>query len=160
MSTLSRLTDLLRGTPRIDPDELRSYEQAIRPILDHLAGIFVRWRESLELDSPQDELANAASIQRWEAANLIDLLHQVPTPAPLLKAHGELEALALSTARAAQLLSNGYRFHSSNARCDGQALMLTSEQRFQSLCRTLERSGLSVSGAGGVDAPGDASPGS
>jgi hypothetical protein len=147
MSPLQHLTSLLRGRPRIDPAELGRYASAIRPPAERLGGLYARWRRDLEVDSKAEEHANAASIQRWEAAAVRDQLAAVPPPAPLAKLHAELAALADETARAAQLMSNGFRFHNSDARCDGHALMLASEERFASLRRALERQGVSVAPA-------------
>ena len=113
-------------------------------MLSGLAGIYARWRRDLAMDIGADEFANAASIQRWEAAGLMERLRSTPPPPELSRQHGDLAAVAADTARAAQLLSNGYRFHSSRARCDGQALMLAAEQRFATICGALEQRGISV----------------
>ena len=74
-----------------------------------------------------------------------------PPPA-LTRLHAESVALAGDTARAAQLLSTGFRFHNSNSRCDGHALMLASQERFATIRRALERQGISVERAAGDDA--------
>ena len=149
------LTGLFRGRPRVEPEELQRYREAVVPLVEQLGGLYRRWREDLLLDAPEPDLANSASIQRWEAAGLRDRLVVIEPPAALARAHGDLAVLAGDTARAAQLLSNGYRFHSSTARCDGQALMLASEARFGTLSQTLARLGLSVEdGADGDAATG------
>ena len=128
---------------------------------ERLGALYARWRQDLELLSAEPEMANAASIQRWEAAGLLDRSRTVQPPAALLRAHSELRSIIADTARAAQLLSNGYRFHSSRARCDGHALMLASEARFSALCESLAASGLSIARAtGGADAGHDAAGGS
>ena len=152
MAPIERLTGLLRGHARPDPRELERYGSAVTPLAAQLGRLYRRWRTDLELDAPQDDLANSASIQRWEAAGLRERLAAVEPPEGLARLHAELVALTVETARAAQLLSNGYRFHSSSARCDGQALMLESEARFDSLRTSLARAGLSVEPDGGDDA--------
>jgi hypothetical protein len=144
MPPLERLTGFLRGQPRLEPAELERYGAAVRPLAEELGRLYLRWRDGLELDAPQDDLANSASIQRWEAAGLSERLAAVAPPAALARLHAELAALTLDTARAAQLLSNGLRFHSSRARCQGQALMLDAEARFATLRGNLARVGLSV----------------
>jgi hypothetical protein len=148
-----RLTALFRAGPAVSPTELQSYADAVGPLLERLGGLYVRWRQSLELDAQEEVLANAGSIQRWEAAGLRDRLRGVEPPAGLARAHAELILVAANTARASQLFSNGYRFHSSSARCDGHALLLASEERFAALRADLERRGISVRSAGGSAGP-------
>jgi hypothetical protein len=144
MSPFSRLSSLLRGRNRVDPEVLGPYGEAIGPILQQLGRIYPHWRAALEREALEDELANIASIQRWEAAGLAERLQAQQAPAPLARQQAELQSIASHTARAAQLLSNSYRFHHSSTRCDGQALMLDVEERFQALRRTLVEIGLSV----------------
>ena len=160
MSPLNRLSALFRGRARVEPAELDSYGEVVGPVTARLATLYARWRQDLELFSAEPEMANAASIQRWEAAGLLDQLRPVRPPTTLVRAHSELASIIADTARAAQLLSNGYRFHSSRARCDGHSLMLASEARFGALCKSLVASGLGIAsitdGAGaGRDAAGD-----
>jgi hypothetical protein len=142
MSPLHRLTKLFRGRDKASPVELRSYGQVVIPIAGRLENLYTRWRQDLELVSAEDELANAASIRRWEAAGLLDRLRPIQPPPPLTRTHNELEAVITDTARASQLLSNGYRFTSSRARCDGQALMLECQERFEALRRSMQECGV------------------
>jgi hypothetical protein len=144
MSPLSRLSALFRGRARGEPAELEAYGEVVGPVSERLGTLYTRWRQDLELLSAEPEMANAASIQRWEAAGLLDQLQPVQPPPRLVRAHSELKSIIADTARAAQLLSNGYRFHSSRARCDGHALMLASEARFGALRKSLAASGLSI----------------
>jgi hypothetical protein len=155
MLPLRRLSDLLRGRLQSDPAELRAYSEAVRPEIERLDDLFAGWRRALELNSDEDEMANAASIQRWEAAGMIDRLRRIQPPTGLTWAHAELQSLAGDTARASQLLSNGYRFHSSRARCEGQDLMLTAEERIRALVRTLAQNGISVAPGAGDAAASD-----
>jgi hypothetical protein len=145
---LNRLTSLFRARAIVDPDELKNYSDALRPVAERLGALYGRWRQDLELISREDELANAASIQRWEAAGLLDRLRALEPPSSLAREHGVLEALLLETVRASQLLSNGYRFCSSSARCDGHALMLECQERFETLSANLAQSGVSVTNGG------------
>ena len=144
MPPLRHITNLFRGRPAVEPAEADRYGAAVQPLLQDLYELFVRWRQDLELDSPEEGLANAASIQRWQAASIRDQLVAVERPVAFSKLHDDLGTIALDTARAAQLLSNGYRFHSSRARCDGHALMLTAEARLDALLRALADYGVSV----------------
>jgi hypothetical protein len=145
---LNRLSHLFRARATVDPDELKNYSDALRPVAERLGALYGRWRQDLELISREDELANAASIQRWEAAGLLDKLRPLQPPSALARDHAELRTVVLETVRASQLLSNGYRFCSSSARCDGHALMLACQERFETLCANLAQSGISVTNGG------------
>jgi hypothetical protein len=144
MPSLDFVVRLFRAGPKVTPPELNAYGERLAPITGRLRGLYARWRETLEHLSREDELANTASIQRWEAAGLLDELRPIQPPEPLAQAQVELESIVADTARASQLLSNGYRFTSSRARCEGQALMLASEERFQKLCQALSEDGVNV----------------
>ena len=144
MSALRRLLSALRPRPQVPGEELRRYGEALSPLLLQLASLYQDWRRDLELNTGEDELANTTSIQRWEAAGLVDRIQAIEPPEPLTRAHSGLLTAALDTARASRLLSSGYRFHSSNARCDGHALMLEAEARYAELRRELADWGLSV----------------
>jgi hypothetical protein len=144
MRGLRKLNGLFRPRAALSADELQTYADAVGPSIEQLGALYLRWRESLELDAPDEQLANAGSIQRWQAAGLRDSLRRITPPPALARPHADLVAIATSTARASQLLSNGYRFHSSSARCDGHALLLSTEERLAALRAELERRGLSV----------------
>jgi hypothetical protein len=144
MPSLDFVVRLFRAGPKVTPPELNAYGERLAPMTGRLRGLYARWRETLEHLSREDELANTASIQRWEAAGLLDELRPIQPPEPLAQAQVELESIVADTARASQLLSNGYRFTSSRARCEGQALMLASEERFQRLCQALSEDGVNV----------------
>lgn len=158
MPGLDDLSRLFRGRARPEPEALDCYATAVRPLLEQLRSLYQRWHQDLELDAPDDDLANAASIQRWEAAGLRDRLAEIEPPPPLARAHADLLALVTDTVRAAQLLSNGYRFHSSRARCDGQALMLEADERFRPLLQNLEQLGVRFAADADAGAAGRRSP--
>jgi hypothetical protein len=143
----------LRPRPRISGEELRRYGEALSPPLSRLGSLYQAWRRDLALNTGEDELANTSSIQRWEAAGLADQMREIQPPEPLTRTHNALLSAALDTARAARLLSSGYRFHSSSARCDGHALMLDSEARYAELRRELADWGLTVVPDGDGAAP-------
>ena len=144
MFRFSQLTHLFRSSPKIDPGDLEAYATVVTPPLNALSALFDRWRRSLEVDSRDHLLADASSIQRWEAAALRDRLRALTPPAGLRDSHAELISIATTTARASQLLSSGYRFHSSRARCDGHALLLTAEERYAAVRTRLLRHGLVI----------------
>jgi hypothetical protein len=153
MSPLRRLLAALRPRPQIPGEELSRYGEALAPLLSQLGSLYRAWRRDLELNTGEDELANTSSIQRWEAAGLVDRIQAVQPPEPLTRTHSALVTAAQDTTRAARLLSSGYRFHSSSARCDGHALMLETEARYVALRRELADWGLSVPPDGDGAAP-------
>ena len=148
MSALKRLVAALRPRPRIPEEQLALYGESVSPVIRQLGALYQAWRRDLELNAGEDELANSTSIHRWEAAGLIERLAAIEPPAPLGRAHALLASVTEDTARASRLLSSGYRFHSSRARCDGHALMLSAEERYGELCRELTRLGVNVPPAG------------
>jgi hypothetical protein len=144
MRGIRKLNGLFRHRVALSADELQAYAEAVGPLIEQLGALYLRWRQSLELDTSDEELANAGSIQRWQAAGLRNDLRRITPPPALARPHADLVVIATNTARASQLLSNGYRFHSSGARCDGHALLLSTEERFAALRTELERQGFSV----------------
>jgi hypothetical protein len=62
----------------------------------------------------------------------------MPVPRSLSSAHRNLHAHILNCARASQLLANGYRFHKSEAVCDGQALLVEGADALAALVNDLQ----------------------
>ena len=59
-------------------------------------------------------------------------------PRSLAGVHRDVQNAVISAARACQLLANGYRFHKSEAVCDGQALLVDTVQEFGELVAQLQ----------------------
>jgi hypothetical protein len=77
-----------------------------------------------EVESDYARLANAAAVNRWELLRMAHDLEQLEQPRSLSSLHREVHNALIGSARACQLLANGYRFHKSEAVCDGQALLV------------------------------------
>ena len=59
-------------------------------------------------------------------------------PRSLAGVHRDVQNAVINAARACQLLANGYRFHKSEAVCDGQALLVDTVQEFGELVAQLQ----------------------
>jgi hypothetical protein len=112
--------------------------EALR-IASQLRKILDSWSSVREIEPENDRLANAAAVNRWELMRLAQDAEQLQAPRPLSGAHRELCEAVTSSARACQLLANGYRFHKSEAVCDGQALLLDTLASLDRLHQQLQR---------------------
>src|SRR3954467_4161434 len=125
----SALLRLVRRTPPPPPDVLEAYAHEVIPVLDRAEWLYQYWLEQSMLFTDSEKLGNVAAIHRWETATMGRSLERVVPPAVLAGAHESvIDALELAS-RAAQLLSNGSRFHNANAVCEGQAMLTVSRER-------------------------------
>ncbi len=86
--------------------------------------IFDGWVAQREIEPDYARLANTAAVNRWELMRLRKRAERLHAPRGLQRAHEDLLTAVTASARACQLLANGYRFHKSEAICDGQALFV------------------------------------
>ena len=91
---------------------------------DRLRAIFDEWIALREVEPDYARLANAAAVNRWELMRMARDAHQLEPPRSLANVHRDVQNAVVGCARACQLLANGYRFHKSEAVCDGQALLV------------------------------------
>jgi hypothetical protein len=135
-ATLGRL---LRRTPLPQADVLEAYAHEVIPVLDRAEWLYQYWLEQSTLFTDSEKLGNVAAIHRWETATMGRSLERVIPPSVLARAHEDvIDALELAS-RAAQLLSNGSRFHNANAVCEGQAMLSTSRERRLVALRAMRR---------------------
>lgn len=126
---LAALGRLFKRTPPPSPLELAAYAERVLPGLDRAERLCQEWFEQASLFLDNEKLANAAAIHRWETATMSQNLARIVPPAVLAQAHTEAVASLLLASRAAQLLSNGSRFHSASAVCDGQTMLQEARER-------------------------------
>jgi hypothetical protein len=88
--------------------------------------VFNDWLSLREIESDNGELANAAAVNRWALMRLARSAEMLEPPRSWAGIHRDVHTAVLGSARACQLLANGYRGHKSEAVCDGQALLLDS----------------------------------
>lgn len=127
ISTIVALAGLLhlRRSQTIEEQRAeQAYAGEARDAVLHVRQIFDRWVELREVEPDNARLANAAAVNRWDLMRLAAHLEQLSVPRSLAGAHRNLHSHILNCARANQLLANGYRFHKSEAVCDGQALLV------------------------------------
>jgi hypothetical protein len=91
---------------------------------DGLRAMFDAWGSLREIEPDYARLANAAAVNRWRIMRLARTVEQLEPPRSLSNVHREVHNAVIGCARACQLLANGYRFHKSEAVCDGQALLV------------------------------------
>jgi hypothetical protein len=89
-----------------------------------LHAMFDDWGSLREVEPDNARLANAAAVNRWELMRLAREIEQLEAPRSLANIHRDVHNAVVGSARACQLLANGYRFHKSEAVCDGQALLV------------------------------------
>jgi hypothetical protein len=91
---------------------------------DRLQAIFNEWGALREVEPDYARLANAAAVNRWELMRMARDANELEPPRSLSNVHRDVHNAVVGCARACQLLANGYRFHKSEAVCDGQALLV------------------------------------
>jgi hypothetical protein len=116
----------------------RVYRAHVQAIGERVREIFDAWAAQREIERDYARLANSAAVHRWELMRLGKRAERLHPPRIFNRAHTDLEAVVTDCARACQLLANGYRFHKSEAICDGQALFLDTLQELDTLVRAVE----------------------
>jgi hypothetical protein len=114
----------LRPSGDQEQHEQHQYRTEVQQFVTRIQAIFDRWLSLREVESDNGELANAAAVSRWELMRMAGSLEHLCPPRSLAGIHRAVENALLTSARACQLLANGYRGHKAEVVCDGQALLL------------------------------------
>jgi hypothetical protein len=139
LHTLSAIGRFIRRTPPPPAEILEAYAHEVIPVLDRAEWLYAYWLEQSTLFTDGEKLGNVAAIHRWETATMGRSLERVIPPAVLAGAHAQvIDALELAS-RAAQLLSNGSRFHNANAVCEGQSMLAVSRERRLAALKSMRR---------------------
>ena len=139
LHALAAIGRFIRRTPPPPADLLDAYAHEVIPVLDRAEWLYQYWLEQSTLFTDSEKLGNVAAIHRWEIATMGRSLERVIPPAALASAHEQvLDALEMAS-RAAQLLSNGSRFHNANAVCEGHAMLAASRERRLDALRSMRR---------------------
>ncbi|HEX8968340.1 MAG TPA: hypothetical protein VF937_10690 [Chloroflexota bacterium] len=121
---LATFLQLLRPLTLHDQRAQRAYRGELDQMASRLQGVFDAWLALREVAADNVQLANAAAVNRWELMRLARRAEHLEPPRSLANLHRDAHNALMGAARACQLLANGYRFHKSDAVCDGQALLI------------------------------------
>ena len=121
---LATFLQLLRPRSLQEQREQRLYRVHAQQIAGRMRAIFDAWVAIRELEPDNGRLANTAAVNRWELMRLAQEVEALDPPRSLAGVHRDVQNAVVGCARACQLLANGYRFHKSEAVCDGQALLV------------------------------------
>jgi hypothetical protein len=135
---IATFLQLLRPQTLEDQRAQRIYSAHVLAVVAQIRQIFAGWSSTREIEPDYARLANTAAVNRWELMRLASQLEQMQPPRPLSGAHRNVLAAVTSSARACQLLAVGYRFHKSEAICDGQSMLLETVQGLDDLIVQVE----------------------
>jgi hypothetical protein len=135
---LATFLQLLRPRSLQEQREQRLYHAHAQQLAGRMRALFDDWMAIRELEPDNGRLANTAAVNRWELMRLAQELDTLDPPRSLAGVHREVQSAVVNAARACQLLANGYRFHKSEAVCDGQALLVDTVEEFGELVAQLQ----------------------
>jgi hypothetical protein len=121
---LATFLQLIRPTSTDERRAQRLFRGQAQQFSERVHAVFDAWGAVREIEGDYARLANAAAVNRWELMRLAHEAEQLAAPRAMAGAHRDLCEALTNAARACQLLANGYRFHKSEAVCDGQALLV------------------------------------
>jgi hypothetical protein len=121
---LATFLQLLRPETVADQRALRAYRGEVQGVASRLRQLFDEWVATREIEPDHSRLANVAAVNRWELMLLAERTVHLDVPRSLISNQRAVREAVIASARAYQLLANGYRFHKSEAVCDGQALLV------------------------------------
>ena len=135
---LAGLLHIRRPQTLEDQRAERAYAGEVREAVLHVRQMFDQWVALREVEPDNARLANAAAVNRWDLMRLAAHVQELSAPRSLTNAQRHLHTHIVSCARACQLLANGYRFHKSEAVCDGQALLVESADALAALVNDVQ----------------------
>jgi hypothetical protein len=118
------LLQRLRPTSTQEQHAQHQYRAEAQHFVARVQSICDNWLRVRETESDNGQLANAAAVSRWELMRLAGSLEHLSPPRSLASVHRTVQEVLLNSARACQMLANGYRGHKAEVVCDGQALLL------------------------------------
>ena len=135
---LATFLQLLRPQSLEEQRAQRVYSAEVQQLAARLRQVFDDWVALREVEPDNARLANSAAVNRWELMRLAKHSESLEPPRSLLGIHRDVHNAVLGSARACQLLANGYRFHKSEAVCDGQAMLVETVQDLGDLVSQLQ----------------------
>jgi hypothetical protein len=135
---LATFLHLLRPRTLEEQRQQREYSAYVSAVSDRVRAIFDGWVALREIEGDYGRLANASAVNRWELMRLVKETEHVHAPRALQEIERDVGLAVIASARACQLLANGYRFGKSDAICDGQALLVEAVDDLENLVRAAE----------------------
>jgi hypothetical protein len=135
---LATFLQILRPQTLQEQRAQRVYRTGVQQIAGRLRGILDEWISLREIEPDYAQLANASAVNRWELMRLARAAEQLEPPRSLTNVHRDVQNAVVGSARACQLLANGYRFHKSEAVCDGQAMLVDAVKDITDLVAQLQ----------------------
>jgi hypothetical protein len=135
---LANFLQLLRPQTAQERHALRLYRVEVQQMSSRLRHILDEWLALREVVSDYVQLANAAAVNRWELMRLVKAAEALEAPRSVTNLHRDVHNDLVGAARACQLLANGYRFHKSEAICDGQAMLVETVDDLNGLAGQLQ----------------------
>ncbi len=136
---IATFLQLLRPQNLEDQRAIRVYRAHVQGISNQIHQVFDAWVALREIEPDYARLANTAAVNRWELMRLAKQTERLQPPRIVGGTHRHILAAVTSSARACQLLANGYRFHKSEAICDGQALLVETVEDLDELLLQIAR---------------------
>jgi hypothetical protein len=135
---LAAFLQLLRSNTLQERRAQRLYRTEVLQMATRVQSIFDEWLSRREVQPDNAQLANAAAVNRWELMRLLKAAEGLEPPRSLASVHRDVQNALVGSARACQLLANGYRVYKSEAVCDGQALLVETVADLNELVSQLE----------------------
>jgi hypothetical protein len=135
---LATFLQLLRPQTLQEQHAQRVFNSEVQQIASRLRRVFDDWAAMREIEPDNARLANTAAVNRWELMRLAKHAEGLAPPRSLINTQRDVHNAVIGAARACQLLANGYRFHKSEAVCDGQALLVETVQDMGELVSQLQ----------------------
>jgi hypothetical protein len=135
---LATFLQLLRPQTVQEQRAQRLYLAQAEQMAARLRAVFDEWVALREIEPDNARLANAAAVNRWELMRLARDAENLQPPRSLANVHRDVHNDVIGAARACQLLATGYRFHKSEAVCDGQAMLVETVQDISDLVAQLQ----------------------
>jgi hypothetical protein len=135
---LATFLQLLRPQTLQEQRAQRAFNAEAQQVAARLRRVLDDWVAMREVEPDNARLANVAAVHRWELMRLARHAEELEPPRSLVSVQRDVHNAVIGAARACQLLANGYRFHKSEAVCDGQALLVETVQDIGELVAQLQ----------------------
>ena len=127
-----------RPLPSDEAAALASYRERVAAIAQRVGVVRDEWLETVGQDPVDAQVANVASVHRWELSRLASEADALVAPVVAANVHQQVRRALSDAARGCQLLATGSRFHKSEAICDGQVLLVGAAETLERMLADLD----------------------